>query len=56
MAVRVKEEGESEGRLVTGRIDIESLGNIMSGESQPTSLWSFLTRKSGKTTKGGKAR
>jgi|EndMetStandDraft_5_1072996.scaffolds.fasta_scaffold188721_1 hypothetical protein len=54
MGVRVKEDGESESRLVTRRIGVALSGKITPRESGQTSFWSFLTRESGKPTKGEK--
>jgi hypothetical protein len=52
MGRRVKDEGRSERRPVTGRIGVESSGKITSRESGPTSLGSFLTRGPGEPLQG----
>jgi RNA-directed DNA polymerase len=54
MARWVKEDGESEGRPVIGRIEVEPSGNIASRESGQTSIWSFDTREFVKPSKGAK--
>jgi hypothetical protein len=50
MGLRVREDGESEGRPVVGRIGVEPRDNITLRESGPTSIWSFITRELGKPT------
>jgi RNA-directed DNA polymerase len=45
MGRRVKEDGKSEGRSVIERIRVEPAGNITRRESEPTSVWSSLTRE-----------
>ena len=45
MGLRVKEDGESEGRPVMGRIGVAPSGNITPRESGQTSIRSFLTRE-----------
>lgn len=45
MVVRVKDDGESEGRAVMARIRVAPLGNITLRESGQTSVWSLLTRE-----------
>jgi hypothetical protein len=44
MAWPAKDEGESEGRPVTGRIGVAENSNITPRESGQTSLWSFGAR------------
>ena len=44
---RVEDGGRSEGRPVTGRIGVESSGEITPRESEPTSPGSLVTRKPG---------
>ncbi len=44
MELRVREDGESEGRPVTGRIGVEPNGDMIPRESGQTSIWSFITR------------
>ncbi len=44
IAWSAKDEGESECRLVTGRIGVASQENITSRESGQTSLWSLSAR------------
>ena len=51
MGLWVKEEGESEGRTVMVRIGVAAQANIIPRKSGQTSLWSFVTRASGKPTK-----
>ena len=50
----VEEDGASECHLVTRWIGVEPTGNITPRESGQTSIWSFITRELGKTTKGEK--
>jgi hypothetical protein len=45
MGVRVKEDGESESRLVMRRTGVAPSGKITPRESGQTSIRSFLTRK-----------
>src|SRR5262245_583710 len=45
MGVRVKEDGESESRLVMGRIGVALNGKITPRESGQTSIRSFPTRE-----------
>jgi hypothetical protein len=52
MGRRVKDEGRSECRPVTGRIGVESSGEITPRESGPTSLGSFVTRAPGNPLRG----
>ena len=54
MGLRVKEDGGSEGRPVTGRIGVEPPGDITPRESGPTSIWSLVTRALGEPTQEGK--
>jgi hypothetical protein len=44
---RVKEEGGSEGRLVTGRIGVEPAGDSTPRETGQTSLWCWCPRTLG---------
>ena len=44
MVWSAKEEGESEGRPVMGRIGVAEQSNITPRESEQTSLWSFGAR------------
>jgi hypothetical protein len=44
MELRVREDGESEGRPVMGRIGVEPNGDMIPRESGQTSIWSFITR------------
>jgi len=52
--VRVKEDGESESRLVMGRIGVTLPGKITPRESGQTSIRSFPTREPELTTLGTK--
>ena len=54
MGVRVKEDGESESRLVMGRIGVAPPGKITPRESGQTSIRSFLTREPELPTSGTK--
>jgi len=54
MGVRVKEDGESESRLVMGRIGVALPGKITPRESGQTSIRSFLTREPELPTSGTK--
>jgi hypothetical protein len=54
MGVRVKEDGESESRLVMGRIGVALSGKITPRESGQTSIRSFLTREPELPTSGTK--
>jgi hypothetical protein len=44
MELRVREDGESEGHPVMGRIGVEPNGDMIPRESGQTSIWSFITR------------
>lgn len=44
MELRAREDGESEGRPVMGRIGVEPNGDMIPRESGRTSIWSFITR------------
>jgi RNA-directed DNA polymerase len=55
MGRRVKDEGESECRPGTGRIEVEPRGDITSPERGQTSLGSSVTREPRPTDSGGKA-
>jgi hypothetical protein len=55
MSRRVKDEGASERRPVTGRIGVELPGDITPPERAQTSLGSSLTREPWPTDSGGKA-
>jgi N-terminal domain of reverse transcriptase len=52
---RVKDEGGSECRPLTGRIGVEPPGDITPPEREPTSLGSSVTREPRPTDSGGKA-
>jgi hypothetical protein len=52
MERRVEDGGRGECRPVTGRIGVESSGEITPRESGPTSLGSFVTRKPGQPLQG----
>jgi hypothetical protein len=54
MGVRVKEDGESESRLVTRRTGVAPSGKITPRESGQTSIRSFLTREPDLPTSGTK--
>jgi N-terminal domain of reverse transcriptase len=54
MGVRVKEDGESESRLVMGRIGVALPGKITPRESGQTSIRSFPTREPELPTLGTK--
>jgi len=54
MGVRVKEDGESESRLVMGRIGVTPPGKITPRESGQTSIRSFPTREPELPTSGTK--
>ena len=54
MGVRVKEDGESESRLVMRRIGVALPGKITPRESGQTSIRSFLTREPELPTSGTK--
>jgi hypothetical protein len=45
MGLLVWEDGESECRSVIERTGAESIDNIASRESGPTSIWSLITRE-----------
>ena len=47
MELRVREDGESEGRPVMGRIGVEPKGDMIPRESEQTSIRSFITRELG---------
>jgi hypothetical protein len=53
MGLRTKEDGESECRFVMRRIEIESSDNIISRESEQTSIWYLITRKFGNPSQEG---
>ncbi len=55
MGRRVKDEGESECRPLTGRIGVEPTGDITSPEREPTSPGFSVTREPRPTDSGGKA-
>src|SRR5262245_11765834 len=55
MGQRVKDEGASQRRPVTGRIGVEPEGNITPRESALTSLWSSFTREPRPTDPGSEA-
>jgi len=55
MGLRVKDEGGSERRPVTGRIGVEPAGNIIPPERAQTSLWSSVTREPRPTDQGRQA-
>src|SRR5437764_14119809 len=52
MGLRVKEQGQSEGRAVTGRIEVEPTGDIISCASEQTSLRSLITREPDQPAQG----
>ena len=53
MGLRVKEDGGSEGRPVTGRIGVEPPGDLTPCASKLTSIWSLRTRSFGDPTQEG---
>ena len=48
MGLRIEEDGESECSLVIKEIGMAPPGNITPRESGQTSVWSFITKRSGK--------
>ena len=45
LEMQVKEDGQSESRLVMKRIRVEPAGDMTLRESEQTSVWSFRTRE-----------